>query len=194
VSGLQQQQPPQLSGNNITNWARKIVQYLSRTRSVLVQRTGDESAAEDGIVLFDRVLQAPVISIGGEFKEFTVEGGYKEGTWSPTGGSGVAISTVSEAKYVRIGSLVYATCFISASCADANRFIIDGLPYNASNYAPAFSYYPSTGSGYTSYGTSNPSLGTVVSNSNQMEFAFVSSPTFSNNSIMIYTHYMTSDA
>ena len=64
---LQQQQPPQLSGNNIINWARKLVQYLSRTRSVLVQRTGNESAAEDGIVLFDRALQAPVISINGEF-------------------------------------------------------------------------------------------------------------------------------
>ena len=68
---LQQQQPPQLSGNNIINWARKLVQYLSRTRSVLVQKTGDESAAEDGIVLFDRALQAPVISINGEFVSLT---------------------------------------------------------------------------------------------------------------------------
>jgi hypothetical protein len=51
------------------------MQFMSQTRSPLVQRTGGESAADDGTLMWDRSYEYPVVSKGGEWRQIVVEGG-----------------------------------------------------------------------------------------------------------------------
>jgi hypothetical protein len=52
------------------------MQFMSQTRSPLVQRTGGESAADDGTLMWDRSYEYPVVSKGGEWRQIVVEGGH----------------------------------------------------------------------------------------------------------------------
>jgi hypothetical protein len=50
--------------------------FLGQTRSSLVQQTGDETAAEDGIMMWDRENGYPVVSRDGEFRQIVLADGY----------------------------------------------------------------------------------------------------------------------
>ena len=52
--------------------------YLSQTRSPLVQQTGDESAADDGTLMWDRINQYPVVSKNGEWRQIVLEDGHAD--------------------------------------------------------------------------------------------------------------------
>jgi hypothetical protein len=52
------------------------MQFMSQTRSPLVQQTGNESAADDGTLMWDRSYEYPVVSKGGEWRQIVVEGGH----------------------------------------------------------------------------------------------------------------------
>jgi hypothetical protein len=51
------------------------MQFMSQTRSPLVQQTGNESASDDGTLMWDRSYEYPVVSKGGEWRQIVVEGG-----------------------------------------------------------------------------------------------------------------------
>jgi hypothetical protein len=51
------------------------MQFMSQTRSPLVQQTGGETAADDGTLMWDRSYEYPVVSKGGEWRQIVVEGG-----------------------------------------------------------------------------------------------------------------------
>jgi hypothetical protein len=53
--------------------------YLSQTRSPLVQQTGDESAADDGTLMWDRVNKYPVVSKNGAWVQVVLEDGKYSG-------------------------------------------------------------------------------------------------------------------
>ena len=53
-----------------------MMQYLGQTRIPLVQQTGDESAADDGQLMWDREGPYPVVSLGGEWRQIVVADGY----------------------------------------------------------------------------------------------------------------------
>jgi len=65
----QQNRPPEPYGDNWQTWARRLMMYLSQTRSPLVQQTGDESAAEN---LY------PVVSKNGEWVQVVLEDGHAD--------------------------------------------------------------------------------------------------------------------
>jgi hypothetical protein len=75
----QQNRPPEPYGENWQTWARRLMMYLSQTRSPLVQQTGDESAADDGTLMWDRVNQYPVVSKNGEWVQVVLEDGKYSG-------------------------------------------------------------------------------------------------------------------
>ena len=50
----QQYRAPEPQGDDWKSWARRMMLYLGQTRSPLVQQTGGESAAEDGVLMWDR--------------------------------------------------------------------------------------------------------------------------------------------
>ena len=58
----QQHRAPEPRGDDWMAWGRRLMLYLGQTRSQLVQQTGGESAAEDGVLMWDRTNEYPVVS------------------------------------------------------------------------------------------------------------------------------------
>ena len=72
----QQQRAPEPKGNDWQAWGRRLMLFLGQTRSALVQQTGDETAAEDGIMMWDRGNKYPVVSKDGAFVQVILEDGH----------------------------------------------------------------------------------------------------------------------
>ena len=60
-------QPPKLLNDNWPQWAQRTSLWLAKTRSALRHKVSGESAAEDGVLLWDREESEPVISISGSY-------------------------------------------------------------------------------------------------------------------------------
>lgn len=67
---------PEPSGGAWETWAKRLNQYLARTRSILRHKISGESASEDGILLWDPQYKYPVISKDGEFVQIVLEDGH----------------------------------------------------------------------------------------------------------------------
>ena len=61
-------------------WARQVSTYLSRALPSLIFKTGGETAATNGILLWDDVSGYPVVSKGGEFRQIVLSDGQYEGS------------------------------------------------------------------------------------------------------------------
>ena len=72
----QQQRAPEPKGNDWQAWGRRLMIFLGQTRSALVQQTGEETAAEDGIIMWDRTYEYPVVSKNGEWRQIVLEDGH----------------------------------------------------------------------------------------------------------------------
>jgi hypothetical protein len=72
----QQQRAPEPKGNDWQAWGRRLMLFLGQTRSALVQQTGDETAAEDGIMMWDRENLYPVVSKNGAWVQVVLEDGH----------------------------------------------------------------------------------------------------------------------
>jgi hypothetical protein len=75
----QQNRPPEPKDKDWQTWGRRMMSYLSQTRSALVQQTGGESAADDGTLMWDRVNKYPVVSKNGEWRQIVLEDGQYSG-------------------------------------------------------------------------------------------------------------------
>ena len=71
----QQNRPPEPRDKDWQTWGRRMMSYLSQTRSALVQQTGDESAADDGTLMWDRENLYPVVSKNGAWVQVVLEDG-----------------------------------------------------------------------------------------------------------------------
>lgn len=69
---------PQPGGNTWQTWANSLNRYLGQIRSKLRQKTVDESASEDGVILWDRQNKYPVVSKDGEYVQIILEDGNAE--------------------------------------------------------------------------------------------------------------------
>jgi hypothetical protein len=78
----QQYRAPEPQGDDWKSWARRMMLYLGQTRSPLVQQTGGESAAEDGVLMWDRTNEYPVVSKNGAWRQVVLEDGHYDGTIS----------------------------------------------------------------------------------------------------------------
>ena len=68
-----QQMPPKPIGENWLNWSQRLATYLIQVRSQLRQKASLESAAEDGVILWDRSVGYPVVSKSGLFVGFELK-------------------------------------------------------------------------------------------------------------------------
>jgi len=95
---------------------------------------------------------------------------YEEGTWTPTAsesGNNVALSN-NVGRYVKIGSMVYATWRINVDPTSAGgHFIVSGLPFTTINQNPACG---GTAHDYQTYDTSSGPIYHVPNNSTQVQF------------------------
>lgn len=76
----QQNRPPEPRDKDWQTWGRRMMSYLSQTRSALVQQTGNESAADDGTLMWDRENLYPVVSKNGEWVQVVLEDGNASGS------------------------------------------------------------------------------------------------------------------
>ena len=74
----QQYRAPEPRGDDWMAWGRRLMLYLGQTRSQLVQQTGGESAAEDGVMMWDRTNEYPVVSKNGEWRQVVLEDGHAD--------------------------------------------------------------------------------------------------------------------
>jgi hypothetical protein len=70
-----QNKAPEPQGDDWKTWARRLMLFLGQTRSPLVQQTGGESAAEDGVLMWDREKKYPVVSKNGAWVQVVLEDG-----------------------------------------------------------------------------------------------------------------------
>lgn len=61
-------------------WARQVSTYLSRALPSLQFKTGAETAATNGILLWDNIKGYPVVSKNGEFRQIVLSDGQYEGS------------------------------------------------------------------------------------------------------------------
>jgi hypothetical protein len=63
-------------GPDFKVWAEKFSAWLQSTRSFLTHRRAYDSAAEDGVILWDREQGYPVVSKSGEWRQIVLADGY----------------------------------------------------------------------------------------------------------------------
>lgn len=60
-----QNKPPPVTGADWKPWGERLVDYLSRIQTKLMQQTGRETASDDGLLMWDRSIEHPVVSLDG---------------------------------------------------------------------------------------------------------------------------------
>ena len=84
--------PPKPIGNSWNNYAQRLSDYLVQVRSQLSHKSSSDSAAEDGILLWDRTGY-PIVSIGGSFVGLELKSvGYTV--------SGLPVGVIGQREYV----------------------------------------------------------------------------------------------
>jgi hypothetical protein len=68
--------PPSPSDNKWQAWAQRLLIYLVRARSILKHKTEEESASEDGVLLWDRENDYPTVSRNGVYTQVVLQGGH----------------------------------------------------------------------------------------------------------------------
>ena len=69
--------PPPPLGPEWKPWGERLVSFLARTKTKLAYYIAGDTAAEDGVVLWDRTGY-PVVSKNGEFRQIVLADGYGE--------------------------------------------------------------------------------------------------------------------
>ena len=124
----QQNRPPEPMDRDWQTWGRRLMSYLSQTRSPLVQQTGGESAADDGTLMWDRINQYPVVSKNGEWRQIVLEDGQYSG----------GITTDQTAAVINTAYALTYTAGVSSGIANgtpASRIVFD----EAGEYMISFS-------------------------------------------------------
>ena len=85
-------------GPDFKVWAEKFSAWLMRTRSFLTHRRDYDSAAEDGVILWDRENKYPVVSKDGAFVQIVLEDGQYAGAVT-TDQTAAAINTAYALTY-----------------------------------------------------------------------------------------------
>jgi len=59
--------PPPPHGGTWQTWAERLNAFLARSKNALNYLTSNDSAADDGLIMWDRSIEHPVVSIDGEW-------------------------------------------------------------------------------------------------------------------------------
>jgi len=124
----QQNRPPEPQDKDWQTWGRRLMSYLSQTRSALVQQVGGESAADDGTIMWDRVNLYPVVSKNGTWVQIVLEDGQYSGS----------ITTDQTAAVINTAYALTYTAGVSSGIANgtpASRIVFD----EAGEYMISFS-------------------------------------------------------
>jgi hypothetical protein len=67
---------------DLSAWAENLRRYLGKALNQLDAKDASVSAAEDGVLLWDRINGYPVVSKNGEWRQIVLEDGHYDGTVS----------------------------------------------------------------------------------------------------------------
>ena len=67
---------PPVIGQSLNEWGRQLNIFLQRNLGRIFFKTEDDNPSEDGILLWDREHNYPVVSYDGEFRQIVMEGGH----------------------------------------------------------------------------------------------------------------------
>ncbi len=81
---------PPVIGEKWQVWAEDLRKYLGKSHSQLAAKEDGVSAREDGIILWDRVNQEPVVSVSGAWVSIGGSGGGGSGTFALDDGTATA--------------------------------------------------------------------------------------------------------
>ena len=70
--------PPKLINANWQQWAQRTATWLAKTRSTLRHKVSGESAAENGVLLWDEVNNVVVVSRNGQYEAMLINMDYAE--------------------------------------------------------------------------------------------------------------------
>jgi len=68
--------PPSPTDNKWQTYVQRLSRYLVRTKDKLTQKTQDEVASDDGVILWDRENKYPVVSKDGVYKQIILQDGH----------------------------------------------------------------------------------------------------------------------
>jgi hypothetical protein len=68
--------PPSPTDNKWQTYVQRLSRYLVRTKDKLTQKTQDEVASDDGVILWDRENKYPVVSRDGVYKQIILQDGH----------------------------------------------------------------------------------------------------------------------
>ena len=100
----QQNRPPEPRGEDWKTWGRRMMQFMSQTRSSLVQQTGGENAADDGTIMWDRGGKYPVVSRSQSFREIVLKNATPSSSVGASGDKAGLIAWDANYIYVCVGS------------------------------------------------------------------------------------------
>lgn len=72
---------PPVIGERWQVWAEDLRKYLGKAQSQLAAKEDSSSAREDGVILWDRVNQEPVVSVSGAWVALGGGGGVSDGDY-----------------------------------------------------------------------------------------------------------------
>ena len=127
--------PPPPLGPSWNSWGERLNAWLSLTKDKLRFLTSGESAAEDGVMAWDRTGEYPVVSKNGEWRQIILSDGY--GFLYHNSDITAAASNTAEAIEFTIGSGSGLT--IGASPNESRIYFTEGGEYWLSFTAQTYS-------------------------------------------------------
>ena len=112
-------QLPQPIGPDWKLWAKRLLDYLNTTRSQLAHYVAGDSAAHDGVLLYDS-NGYPVISKSGQFKQVLVKGGCGQFTCTIS-----QTAAAADTAYAIPFNLASATHGLSINSSDSTRIDVE---------------------------------------------------------------------
>lgn len=124
-----QSQPPEPSGDRWVDWATRLNTYLNRVRTQLVHKVSGETAATDGILMYDPTLDQLVVSVNGVWRPL--------GFGSNAVGSYGAFYTTATHSATTINT---ATAITWEGTGSSNNIAVDATTTSRINFTNAGTY------------------------------------------------------
>jgi len=132
---MAQEIPPPPHGASWSAWGERLNSFILRTRDRLRSLTSNDSAAEDGILMWDRSIEHPVVSLDGEW----VPLGY--GANDPDQGYGYGAFVDFDNQTVAAVNTATAIKFDTTAYSNNISVVSDGTNLTRITFAKAGKYY-----------------------------------------------------
>jgi hypothetical protein len=136
--------PPSPTDNKWQTYVQRLSRYLVRTKDKLTQKTQDESASDDGVILWDRVNKYPVVSRNGEFKQIILEDGHAY-LYRSTDITAVSVDTAYAIQYdsptSAVGISLDGTDATKIVFAESGEYLLNFSAQMASSSASQVDFY-----------------------------------------------------